>query len=122
MKIAYICHPISGDIQGNMEKVRQIVRHINLTERRVVPFAPYMVDLLALDDNVPAERARGIYNDYEYFRRGMIDEVRVYGEIVSKGMQGEIDLARKMDIPVIHYPMPPMPPDPPPDRHLPSLA
>ena len=32
MKVVYIAHPISGDIQGNLEKIRQIARIINLTE------------------------------------------------------------------------------------------
>ena len=103
MKIAYIAHPISGDVPGNLEKIRQIVRRINLEEPRVVPFAPYWVDCHALVDTVPAERVRGIKNNYEYFRRGVIDELRVYGDKISPGIQGEIDAARKHNIPIVYY-------------------
>lgn len=40
MKTAYIAHPVSGDVKGNVEKIIAIVRHINLTEPDIVPFVP----------------------------------------------------------------------------------
>lgn len=101
MKIAYIAHPISGDISGNLEKIRQIVREINLNEPDVVPFAPYWLDCHALDDNIPEERERGIKNDHELFNRGFIDELRLYGDMVSNGMRAEIELAESLGIPVV---------------------
>lgn len=101
MRIAYIAHPISGDIAGNLEKIRQIVRAINLNEPDVVPFAPYWLDCHALDDNVPEERERGIKNDHELFSRGFIDELRLYGDRISFGMQEEVKQAILYKIPVI---------------------
>ena len=54
MKIAYIAHPVAGDVSGNIEKILKIVRDINLTMPDVVPFVPYMADLLAMnDDKIP---------------------------------------------------------------------
>jgi hypothetical protein len=100
MKVAYIAHPISGDPQGNHEKIIRIVRSINILEPDVVPFAPYLVDCLALDDNVPEERERGIKNDIALFKKGFIDEVRLYGDRISTGMRHEIDLALKLGIEV----------------------
>lgn len=99
MKIAYIAHPISGDIEGNLEKIRQIGREINLNEPDVVPFAPYWFDCHCLDDNDPAERERGIKNDHHLLR--IVDEVRLYGDRISKGMGEEIFLAFDLGIPVI---------------------
>jgi hypothetical protein len=32
MIVAYICHPISGDIHGNLKKIVAIARKINLEE------------------------------------------------------------------------------------------
>lgn len=32
MKTAYIAHPISSDVKGNLEKVAQIARDINLKQ------------------------------------------------------------------------------------------
>lgn len=103
MRIAYIAHPISGDIAGNLEKIRQIVREINLNEPETVPFAPYWLDCHALDDNIPEERERGIKNDHELFSRGFIDELRLYGDKISHGMKEELKQALTYHIPVINY-------------------
>lgn len=103
MKIVYIAHPISGDITGNLEKIRLIVRNINLDHSDIVPFAPYWVDCHALDDTVPAERERGIKNDIYFFHRSVIDEVWLFGDRISNGMQAEIDLANQLGIPVINH-------------------
>jgi hypothetical protein len=101
MKIVYIAHPISGDIKGNLEKIRLIVRHINLSNLDVVPFAPYWLDCHALDDTVLQERERGIRNDEEFFIRGVIDELWLYGDRISNGMRHEITKALNCAIPVI---------------------
>lgn len=102
MKIAYIAHPISGDIEGNLKKIRAINRTINLEEPDVVPFAPYYLDCVSLDDNVLEERERGIKNDIELMKRGFIDELRLYGDRISNGMLAEIKMALKFNVPVYH--------------------
>lgn len=101
MKIVYVAHPISGDITGNLEKIRRIIRHINLTEPGIVPFAHYWVDCHALDDDVPEERARGIKNDIALMGAGFINELWLYGDRISSGMQHEIELALGLGIPVV---------------------
>lgn len=93
MKTAYIAHPISGDVKGNLEKVAQIAREINLNEPDVIPFAPYFLDCHALDDSNPEERKRGIKNDNYFLQNGFIDELRLYGDKVSSGMIDEINIA-----------------------------
>lgn len=101
MKIIYIAHPISGDIEGNLEKIITIIRELNIYSPRIVPFAPYWVDCHALDDTSMQERERGIKNDHTFFVKGVIDEVWLFGDRISEGMKHEIDLARKLGIPVI---------------------
>lgn len=101
MKIAYIAHPVSGDVTKNIEAIIGIVRDINLTEPETVPFCPYLGDLYALDDNDPNERARGIKNDVHLLKAGFIDEVRLYGDRISNGMQHEIELAESLGIAVV---------------------
>jgi hypothetical protein len=98
MVISYICHPISGDIPGNIEKLIKIARKINLEEQEVIAFVPYFMDLHCLDDQIPEERARGIKNDTELIRRQFVDEVRLYGPGISSGMWHEIRLARELGI------------------------
>jgi hypothetical protein len=101
MKIAYIAHPISGDITGNIQKILNIVREINLTKPNVVPFVPYLADLLAMDDNRPDERERGIDNDIAILGSKMVNELWVYGHRISNGMEAEIKLALELNIPVL---------------------
>lgn len=101
LKVVYIAHPISGDIPGNLEKIKGIVRELNLTRDDIVPFAPYWLDCHALDDTIPEERARGIKNDTELLNRGFIDEIWLFGHTISKGMEAEIRLAFKLGITVV---------------------
>ena len=101
MKVIYIAHPISGDIAGNLKKIVQIAREINLNELETVPVANYFLDCHALDDTNLLERERGIKNDTELFKRGYIDEVRLYGSRISQGMVAEIQLAQSLSIPVV---------------------
>jgi hypothetical protein len=100
MKIVYIAHPIGGNVTANLEKVKQIIRHINMTEPDVVPFAHYFVDCHCLNDNVPIERERGIKNDIALMRAGFINEVWLYGDKISTGMSHEIALASELGIPI----------------------
>jgi hypothetical protein len=101
MKIVYIAHPISGDVKGNLEKIRRIIRGLNLMFTNIVPFAHYFVDCYALDDTVPEERDRGIKNDIALFKAGFIDEVWLFGDRISNGMKAEIELAKNLNIPII---------------------
>jgi hypothetical protein len=100
MKIVYIAHPISGDVEGNIKKILAIIREINLTMPDVIPIAPYIVECQALDDNNPEERKRGIANNFQYFRRRIMDEVWLYGPRISSGMSDEWDLCEIYNIPV----------------------
>lgn len=101
MLCCYLAHPISNDIEANLADIRRIVRKINLDHPDVVPFVPYYVDIVSLDDNNPAERARGIANDTAILRSGCVDEVWLTGGRISSGMQAEKELAEELNIPVI---------------------
>lgn len=101
MKIVYIAHPVGGDVKNNIDKILKICREINLNESDRVPFVPYLSDLMSLDDNVPAERQRGIKNGVHILQSGLVEELRLYGDRISSGMQAEIDLVESLGIPVI---------------------
>ena len=101
MKIAYIAHPISGDIAKNLKKIEAIGREINLNEPDVVPFAPYYFDCNTLNDDIESERERGIKNDIALFKKGFIDELRLYGDRISKGMLHEIKLCQELSIKIV---------------------
>lgn len=101
-RIVYIAHPISNDIQGNIEKILAIVKQINLEEKNVSPFVPYLADVLALDDTIPEHRKKGISNNIAYLKSGIVSEIRVYGDFISKGVAEEIAIAREFKIPVVY--------------------
>lgn len=100
-KLVYIVHPIKGDVMDNVERILRIVRDINLNCKNVIPFAPYLADVLALNDDNPEERKRGIRNDKYILASGIVDEIWVYGDRVTQGMSDEIKLAFKLDIPIV---------------------
>lgn len=101
-RIVYIAHPISEDIDGNIQKILGIVKEINLTEPKVIPFVPYLADVLALDDSIPEHRKKGISNNVNYLKSGIVSELRVYGDFISKGVAEEIAIAREFKIPVVY--------------------
>lgn len=103
MKIVYIAHPISGDIEGNLADLRRIVRKINLEFPDVVPFVPYYADIVSLDDIIPEERERGIKNDIAILKSGCVAKVWLTGERISNGMAAEKDLASEIGIPVYDF-------------------
>lgn len=100
MLVAYIAHPIQGDVQENLRHVKKIVRHINMTLKHVVPFVPYYVSCVALDDDDQVERARGISNNLHLLTSGVVDMVWLYGPHISQGMAQEVAVARANDITV----------------------
>jgi len=102
-KVVYIAHPISGDVENNLLKLKDISFKINKTEKDIVPFIPYFVDCSTLDDSIKSEREKGIANSLVFFERGIIDEVRLYGSNISNGMKEEINLANKYRIPIKDY-------------------
>lgn len=99
-KIVYIAHPISGDAFVNCKKVIKIVEAINRKKPNIQPFAPYIVDLLALDNKKEEDKKIGMENNFELLQRGFIDELWVFGDKISKGMKQEIDIAEENNIPV----------------------
>ena len=102
MRIIYIAHPIGGDVENNLASLRRIIRSINANEPHTVPFCPYYADVVSLNDNDPAQRARGLRNDMTILSRvGMVDELRLYGETISSGMRMEIEQAYYMGIPIV---------------------
>jgi hypothetical protein len=88
MKVRYIAHKISGDVEVNTEKVKQIIAKIHRKEPDIILFAPYLIDLMVLDDNIPEQRAKGMANNQHFFKLGFIDELAIYSEVTTGIKQG----------------------------------
>ena len=104
MKIVYIAHPIGAPtkqgIENNLADLRRIVRKINLEYPDIVPFVPYYVDIVSMDDNNLSERARGMQNDMAILLSGVVDELWLTGNRISEGMTSERKIAYAKNIPV----------------------
>lgn len=101
MRIIYISHPIGNDVKGNLEKIAAIYRQITLTYPDVIPFVPYFVTCMALNDADPLERNAGILHNIEVFKTGIINEVWLFGSCISHGMKHEMQMAEDLNILVI---------------------
>lgn len=98
-KIVYIAHPIGGDVEGNLERLNLIYNELSKDES-IIPFIPYYATVMGLDDSDPDAREKGMRHNYEFFYRNVIDEVWLYGDRISSGMEQEILWADEHSIPV----------------------
>ena len=98
-KTVFIGHPIGGNIKSNVEKVLKICAEVHT--KNIIPVSPYLISLQYLNDEVIEDRELGMDANHECFHRRYVDELWLFGNRVSKGMEKEILLARKMKIPVI---------------------
>ncbi len=92
-KIIYICHPFRGDIAENQERVRQICKSI---KDEYVPLAPHLLLPHYLDEET--ERDLALLHGLALLRGA--DELWIVSENISEGMQGEIQEAKRLGIPV----------------------
>ena len=99
ISIDYIAHKISGDVQGNINKVLSICHQLHV-EEGILPFAPYIPALLYLRDDVPAERELGMTANGIYIRKAC-DRLRIFGDVLSFGVKGEALLFKELARPII---------------------
>lgn len=84
--IIYVCSPLKGNIEANIDKAKGYCRDIILQGN--IPIAPHIYFTQFLDDTKEEERTIGMEAGIELLK--LCDELWVYGEH-SYGMQKEID-------------------------------
>ncbi len=102
-KIVYIAHPIRGNVEYNLSRIREIVNSINTEPKyaTVLPLVPYYADVVSMNDDIPEERQRGIKNGLHILSiKGFINELWLYGQTISPGMKNEVHAAFKNRIKV----------------------
>lgn len=100
MRRIFICHPLSGDIKGNMEQCRKIAKRVQkLGDYQ--PIVPQLIYPQFMDDTDPVQRKLALKYCLNDLRT--CDEMWVFGDVISKGMQGEIDYARNRRIPTKYF-------------------
>ena len=99
VKTIFIGHPVGGDVLGNVTKVLKICQEIHTKE--IIPVAPYLISLQYLNDKIVEDRELGMEANHECFRHRYVDELWLFGDRISSGMQKEVLLAQEICIPVI---------------------
>ena len=97
--LVYIASPLSGDVEVNTERARAFCRFA--LEKGQSPLAPHLLFPQFMNDDDPAERELAIFMDVILL--GKCSELWVLGDIVSAGMQAEIDVAKKRRQPIRYF-------------------
>jgi len=101
MKLAYMAHPVSGNVEENLKSAKRWLRW--LTESREEPMtfiAPWITDCEIWDDSRPGDRALGLARCMEVISR--CDELWIVGGRISDGMRQEIAHAKRHDITTVN--------------------
>lgn len=88
----YVCHPFADDPAGNIERVRVISRQ--LLDEGLIPVAPHLYLPQLVDES--SEREQALQLCLELL--GTCDEVRVYGDSVTEGMERELREAKRLGL------------------------
>lgn len=99
MTKVFICSPYRGEVEENTKIAREFGRLA--AKCGYVPVIPHLVFPQFLDDNNPEERILGITLGAELLK--ICDMMWVVGDRVTKGMQFEIEAAKKLKLPVRLY-------------------
>lgn len=99
MKQVFICSPYRGDIEHNIKVARDVGRFAAKTG--YVPIIPHLVFPQFLNDNLPDERILGIQLGAELLKAS--DMMWLIGSKITKGMKYELEIAKKMRIPIRCY-------------------
>jgi len=89
--LVYICSPFSGDTEGNIKRAQDFCRFA--LEKGNIPLAPHLMFPQFMDDNNEKERDLAIFMDI--ILMGKCQEVWVLGDVISRGMNIEIEKAKK---------------------------
>lgn len=95
MKKVYICAPLSGDVQDNLEKAKRYSEYA--LKCGAAPVTPHFY-AMCLNDSIPKEREMGIAAGLSLL--WFCDEVWVFGDETTEGMAQEIKLAHNLNIKV----------------------
>ena len=93
MKKVYICAPLGGNVKENLEQVKKYTRYALMCG--TAPVVPHFY-ALCLNDNIPKEREIGLAAGLSLL--WFCDEMWVFGDTATKGMQSEIQFCKNLNI------------------------
>ncbi len=95
--LVYICSPFSSDPEGNTLKARKYSRYA--VDKGAIPIAPHLLFPQFMKEET--ERDLALFMDRVLL--GKCKEVWVFGDHISPGMQGEIELATEKNMKVRRF-------------------
>ena len=98
MRLVYISSPLHGDIERNIQRARDYCAYA--ASCGVIPLAPHTIFTQYLDNEQPEQREQGLRMGRDLMWR--CDDLWVLGNTISSGMQEEIDLAKKLYMPIFY--------------------
>lgn len=97
----YVCAPYGGTIDEELHNTMLTIKRCRqLYEQGCNPIAPQIYYPRFLDDQNPDERRDGLDAAKDWLKH--CDIVYVYGDRITPGMCGEIEMAKKLGIPIKH--------------------
>ena len=98
--LVYICSPYSGDVEVNVARAREYCRFA-VTEKNAIPFAPHLLLPQYMEGSDPQQRALAMFMNMVFL--GKCNELWVFGERRSEGMQQEIAKAKKRHMTIRYF-------------------
>lgn len=99
MKWVYIASPYRGAVKKNMHKAKKYSKFAVF--RHCVPMCPHIYFTRFLRDDDEYERGVGLNLALQMLKR--CKEIWVFGDVISAGMRGEIEFAKKHNIPIRYF-------------------
>lgn len=99
--LVYICSPYRGNVEFNVTNARIYCRYA--LDNNCIPIAPHLLFPQFMNDEKTTDRELAMFMNMVLL--GKCDELWVFGDIISKGMEQEIEKAekRKMKIRYFQY-------------------
>ena len=96
-KLVYICAPLRGEVEKNIEFARQKAQEV--LQAGDIPVCPHLMFPPIADPGDPAQDLAAREMGLHLVER--CQQVNVYGPVFTEGMWAEIHRANKLDIPVV---------------------
>lgn len=93
MKKVYICAPLGGNVEDNLQRVKKYTEYA--LKCGTAPVVPHFY-AMCLNDSIPKERELGMAAGLSLL--WFCDEMWIFGDEVSEGMRGEIQFCQNLNI------------------------
>ena len=93
MRKVYICAPLGGNVDKNLQRVKEYTRYALMCG--MAPVVPHFY-ALCMNDNIPKEREIGMAAGLSLL--WFCDEMWIFGDEETEGMKSEIQFCRNLNI------------------------